>query len=186
MPVVNRRDTEDVSPSRTDGDGGCYTADALATIAALPRVDEHATTIDARIDVVWPALIEAVDAAFGRAPAAMYARLVGCRDNGSTGPRPLAEGSTTPGFRVVRVLPGAELVLDGRHRFSSYALTFCLEAAGRDRSRLRAETRAAFPGRAGALYRLLVIGTRGHVVAVRRLLSAVDRASTGSDGALAR
>jgi hypothetical protein len=38
---------------------------------------------------------------------------------------------------------------------------------------VRAETRAAFPGLQGRAYRALVIGTRGHVLAVRRLLRAV-------------
>jgi len=166
-----------VSSVQPPSDGTPEGAGALALIAQLPRVDEHSTTIDAGIDEVWPALIETVDAGFARAPAAVYARLVGCRDYASSGPRPLVEGSTIPGFRVVRIRPGAELVLEGRHRFSSYALIFRLERIGPDRSRASAETRATFPGPAGALYRLLVIGTRGHVVAVRRLLSTVQRRS---------
>jgi hypothetical protein len=86
-----------------------------------------------------------------------------------------AEGSTFPGFRVAAVVPGRELVLGGRHRFSSYALIFRLEPAGPGRSRLTAETRARFPGPAGGLYRLLVLGTGGHAVGVRRLLAAVRR-----------
>jgi hypothetical protein len=105
----------------------------------------------------------------------VYARLVGCRDYASSGPRPLVEGSTIPGFRVARVRPGAELVLEGRHRFSAYALIFRLEEIGPDRTRVSAETRATFPGPAGALYRVLVIRTGGHVVAVRRSLATVQR-----------
>ncbi len=38
-----------------------------------------------------------------------------------------------------------------------------------------AESRAEFPGASGRVYRGLVIGTRGHVVAVRRLLQAIKR-----------
>ncbi|MEU7379549.1 hypothetical protein AB0A91_05950 [Streptomyces sp. NPDC042207] len=72
---------------------------------------------------------------------------------------------------------GRELVLTGCHRFSSHALTFRLEPAGPGRSRLCAETRAAFPGPAGALYRRLV-STGGHAMGMRRLLSAIDRKST--------
>jgi hypothetical protein len=86
-------------------------------------------------------------------------------------------GSALPGFRVVAAVPGRELVLAGRHRFSSYALVFHLEPAGPGCSRLRAETRAAFPGLSGSLYRRLVIGTGGHAVGMRRLLSAVGRRS---------
>lgn len=155
--------------------GAIGTDEALLQIARLPRVDEHATTIDAGVDEVWRALLETLDAGFARAPASVYARLVGCRDHTSSGPRPLVEGSTLPGFRVVSARPGAELVLAGRHRFSSYALIFRLDDIGAHRSRLRAETRATFPGPGGAVYRLLVIGTGGHAVAVGRMLAKVQR-----------
>jgi hypothetical protein len=64
----------------------------------------------------------------------------------------------------------------GAHRFARYALVFCIESIDDgDRSLLRAETRAEFPGTKGRIYRALVIGTRGHVLVVRRLLSAVGR-----------
>ena len=64
------------------------------------------------------------------------------------------------------------LALEGRHRYSRYALTFRIDPDG-DGSRLSAETRAEFPGWAGRAYRAGVIGTRGHVVVVRRLLRSV-------------
>jgi hypothetical protein len=146
----------------------------------VPLLDEHATTIGAGAGVVWPALAETLDRAFGRAGAAGFARAVGCADVTVSGPRPFAEGSTLPGFRVAAVVPERELVLEGRHRFSSYTLVFRLDPAGGGRSVLRAESRAAFPGPAGALYRLVVIGSGGHVVGVRRLLSAVKRRSESS------
>ena len=66
-------------------------------------------------------------------------------------------------------------MLDGRHRFSTYAVIFRVEAVGHDRTRLHAESRASFPGPAGRAYRLLVVGSGGHVVAVRRLLSGIVR-----------
>ncbi len=146
-------------------------------IASLPYVDEHATVIAAEADDIWRALGETLDRSFSRPGMAGYVRLVGSADRTTSGPRPLAEGSTFPGFRVVAVVPGRELVLEGRHRFSSYALIFRLEHIGPGRSRLRAESRAVFPGLAGGLYRGLVIGTGGHVVGMRRLLSAVRRRS---------
>jgi hypothetical protein len=142
-------------------------------ISALPHVDEHATAVAAGVDDVWLALTETLEATFSRARAASYARAVGCADRVASGPRPFAEGSTVPGFRVAVAVPGSELVLAGRHRFSSYALIFRLERAGPGRSRLSAETRAAFPGLTGGAYRLLVIGTGGHAVIMRRLLSAI-------------
>jgi hypothetical protein len=82
-----------------------------------------------------------------------------------------------PGFRVVAMVPGSELVLRGRHRYSSYALLFRLEPFGSGGSRLRAESRAAFPGLTGGLYRLLIVRTGGHGVVVRRFLSTVRRRS---------
>lgn len=144
-------------------------------IAQLPYLDEHATAIAAGVDAVWPALVDYVDRAFSRAGMTLYARIVGCADSAASGPRPLAVGSTVPGFRVVTAVPGCELALEGRHRFSSYALIFRLEPVGSDGSQLRAESRAAFPGLHGRVYRLLVVGTGGHVLAVRRLVSAVRR-----------
>jgi hypothetical protein len=146
-------------------------------MAQLPYLDEHTTVISGGVDDVWPTLLGALDRAFSRPGATSYARAVGCADRTASGPRPLARGSTIPGFRVVAAVPGRELVLEGSHRYSSYALTFRLEQVGPGRSQLCAESRAAFPGLAGGVYRLLVIGTRVHVATVRGLLSAVRRES---------
>lgn len=80
------------------------------------------------------------------------------------------------GVRVARADAPRELALAGRLRFSDYALALRLDALDDGRAtRVRAETRAAFPGVAGGAYRLAVIGTRGHVLIVRRLLGAVAR-----------
>jgi hypothetical protein len=138
-----------------------------------PYLDEHERTIAAGADDVWTALTVAIDRSLSRPYAATYARAIGCADPVASGPRPLAEGSTIPGFRVAVAVPGSELVLEGRHRFSDYVLSFRIEAAGAGRSTLRAESRAAFPGLAGGAYRLLVVGTRGHVILVRRMLATV-------------
>jgi hypothetical protein len=139
----------------------------------LPYLDEHATAIAAGVDDVWLALIETLDQTFSRTHATSFARTVRCADRTASGPRPLAEGSTIPGFRVAAAAPGSELALEGRHRFSAYALIFRLDQVNAGRSLLRAESRAAFPGLAGGVYRLLVVGTGGHIVATRRLLSAI-------------
>jgi hypothetical protein len=63
----------------------------------------------------------------------------------------------------------------GRHRFSRYALVFRITERQDAPALLSAETRAEFPGGRGRLYRLLVIGSRGHVLATRSLLRAVRR-----------
>jgi len=144
-------------------------------IVGTPAEGEHAIDIDADVDDFWPILLETLDRSFSAPASARYARVVGCTDHTSSGPRPLTEGSTIPGFRVVVAVRGSELVVQGRHRFSSYALTLRLEQISAGRSRLRAESRAEFPGWAGQAYRLLVIRTGAHVVSVRRMLSAVKR-----------
>ncbi|MEU5045436.1 hypothetical protein [Streptomyces griseorubiginosus] len=144
-------------------------------IPAVPRIDEHTTLVRAGVGEVWQALLETLEDSFGRARTARYARLVGAADRAVSGPRPLAEGSAFPGFRVAAARPGRELVLIGRHHFSTYALIFRLDTTGDGRVRLRAESRARFPGHGGAVYRLLVIGTGAHATGVRHVLATVRR-----------
>lgn len=148
----------------------------------LPHLDEHTTLVGASADDVWRGLCAELERSFSRAPAAAYARLVGASDTRAAGPRPLAEGSAFPGFRVLVASPGEQLTLQGRHRFSSYLLIFRIEPQGPGRTRLRAESRAAFPGTAGGAYRRLVFGSGGHAVGMRRLLTAVRRTSESSSG----
>lgn len=143
------------------------------TAESLPHIDEHATTIDAGAGAVWEALLRVAEGSFSSAATGRFASLLGCADVDASGPRPLAAGSTIPGFRVEAAEPRRELALAGRHRFSEYALIFRLDDLGDDRTRVRAETRAAFPGLRGRAYRSLVIGTRAHVIVTRRLLEAV-------------
>ena len=60
----------------------------------------------------------------------------------------------------------------GRHRFARYELTFRVDPLDDGTCRVRARTSASFPGLRGRAYRALVIGTRGHVLVVRRMLGA--------------
>lgn len=144
-------------------------------VAELPHVDEHAITVAVDPSEVWPALLETVARAFSGRRTEPVAAILGCAERTETGGRPLHAGAALPGFRVERALPERELALVGRHRFSRYALIFRIDRVGPGRSRIRAETRAVFPGAAGRIYRALVIGTGGHLVVVRRLLAAVER-----------
>ncbi|MET0305527.1 MAG: hypothetical protein ABW196_04765 [Solirubrobacterales bacterium] len=139
----------------------------------LPHVDEHSTEIAASPEATWEALLRVVEGSFSSARTGRVARLLGCADVEASGPRPLATGSAFPGFHVESAECPRELALAGSHRFSEYALIFRIEEAGDRATRLRAETRAVFPGLEGAVYRTLVIGTRGHVLVTRRLLGAV-------------
>ena len=139
----------------------------------LPWIDEHSVGVAASPADTWAALVARPGEGRTRQQS-RFARLLGCEQTDYRG-RPGMEGSTSPGFRVAHAEPPRKLALEGRHRFSRYALTFRIDDAGAGRSLLRAETRAAFPGVAGQLYKTAVIRSRGHVLATRRLLQAVAR-----------
>jgi hypothetical protein len=140
---------------------GIAESNGAGEIAALPYVDEHACEVEAGAGETWEALLVAVERSFGGARVARIARLLGCEDEN--------------GFHVARSEPEAELALAGRHRFSRYALIFRIDSLAAGGSRVRAETRAEFPGLKGATYKTLVIRTRGHVLVTRRILGAVKR-----------
>jgi hypothetical protein len=144
-------------------------------VEALPWVDEHATELDGTPAVVWPALLRTAEKMTSGGAAPRYARMVGCADTEAGGPRPLEVGSTFPGFHVAELIPERLLALRGSHHFSDYELAFRLEPLGGVRTRLVAETRADFPGVKGRAYRALVIGTRMHVLVVRRVQRGVAR-----------
>lgn len=141
---------------------------------SLPFVDEHGVEVAAPPEAVWGSLCRVAEQSFSSPATARVARALGCEASEATGPRPLAEGSTVPGLLVALAERGSELALVGRHRYSEYALVFRLSGTG-GVTRLRAETRARFPGGAGRLYRAAVIGSRGHVLVTMRLLAAVKR-----------
>jgi hypothetical protein len=141
----------------------------------LPHVDEHALTAAAGREATWAALTRVVEGTVGAGSAPRFARILGCADTTAAGPRPLAEGSALPGFHVAAASPPGELALAGSHRFSSYALIFRLDELEGGSTRVRAETRAEFPHLKGSVYRALVIGTRLHVLATRRILAGVKR-----------
>lgn len=135
-------------------------------------MDEHAIEVAAPPEETWDAVRQTASGSFGGRGAELVARLLGCTETHSHGD-PAEPGSTITGFRISRADAPVELALEGEHRFSRYALIFHLEALSGERSRVRAETRAAFPGLHGRAYRALVIGTGGHVLVVKRLLRAV-------------
>jgi hypothetical protein len=147
---------------------------AVVPASRLPLIDRHATSVAAPPEAVWDAVGDALVAGFSARTGALYARAVGCTDTRSSEAGPLHEGATIPGFHVTGAEPGRRLALEGRHRFSVYALVFTLEPADGG-TRLTAESRAVFPGLGGRLYRAALLRTGGHVFAVRRLLQGVRR-----------
>lgn len=126
----------------------------------LPYLDEHRLGIAAPRDLVWAALMRYV-ASLGVSEGGPLARLLG------TEPR--------TGFAVSRAVPGQQLNLSGRHRFARYTLVFEVAEVPDGQTVLCARSYADFPGLHGRAYRALVIGTRFHVVATRRLLRSIRR-----------
>jgi hypothetical protein len=144
-------------------------------IESLPFIDELSTEVDATPQQAWEAVLASVDHLGARATSRATEHALGAVPNRRTGD--VGEiGSTIPGFLVTRSVPPAVLALMGEHRYSRYALVFRIAEQGPDRPLLlSAETRAEFPGLTGRLYRLLVIGSRGHAVATRSLLRSIRR-----------
>jgi hypothetical protein len=135
---------------------------------ALPFIDEHTRRIDAPADAVWEALLGVLRRQM--AGSERIARILGCHPAHASAEFTGNVGDAVPGFCVVEAERGRRLVLRGRHRFSDYALTFVLDDRG-----LHAQTRAAFPGVPGRLYRAAVIGSGGHRVVVERMLREIGR-----------
>jgi len=134
-----------------------------------PYVDEHQVVMRAPRDRVWAALTSYVEGVLATGHSSVVTRLLGAVPASGFGESSRADGD--------------RLELIGRHRFSQYRLVFSLHDAGAATA-LRATTYAAFPGLHGRAYRALVIGTRLHVLATRRMLDAVRRRSEdGGPGA---
>ncbi len=139
-------------------------------MTVLPFVDEHRLLVPAPPAAVWRALAGHVGAMTGAGPLAWALGTDPRRASGA----PLQVGATVPGFAVTEVEPERLARLTGRHRFSRYALTFTLAAAPGG-TMLGARTDAAFPGPHGRAYRLLVISSGAHRLAVARLLRDIRR-----------
>ncbi len=142
----------------------------------LSRMDEHAVVVAAKPDLVWDAALDVVRRSFSGTWTRGTARLLGCDPSAASGWEAGTVGSTVPGFRVLAADRPDVLVLAGRHRFARYGIVLRVEPSP-EGARCRLETRADFPGVHGRLYRLAVIGTGGHVVAVRHLLRRIQRAA---------
>ncbi|WP_445149674.1 hypothetical protein [Baekduia sp. Peel2402] len=147
-------------------------------MSELPLIDEHAMVVDASPAATWDAVDAVVRGSFASRRTERFARALGCEPATRSGDA-LVAGATLPGFAIVRAEPDAALVLEGRHRFARYRLTFTLASLDDGaRCRVTAITHAAFPGARGRVYRALVIGTRAHVLVTRRLLTAIRRRAT--------
>jgi hypothetical protein len=148
-------------------------------IESLPFVDEHAVSVSATPEETWEALLATLGTGFSNTrPGRAVVRRLDCSPSECNG-EPGQIGSTIPGFIVTRAVPPAVLALMGEHRYSRYALVFRITERNDAPLLLSAETRAEFPGRSGSVYRTLVIGSRGHLLATGSLLRGVRRAAQG-------
>ena len=139
----------------TENDGFRRAAEGLARPA---YVDEHSVTLTTPVPRAWDAVRSYVDDLLARGEES---RLTG-----------LLATDPPAGFEVTEEQRPHLLSLAGRHRFSDYVLDLRVAPDG-DGSRVTAVTYADFPGARGRAYRTAVIGSRGHVVAVRRILAAI-------------
>ena len=144
-------------------------------LESLPFVDEHYIQIAAPPEIVWDALIHAVDGIGAGRSAPRISRVLGCAQTEVRGGGAGDVGSTLPGFMVTRAIKPAVLALMGQHRYSRYALIFRILQKPSGLVLLSAQTRAEFPGRSGRAYRSLVIGSRGHVAATTSIMRSVRK-----------
>jgi hypothetical protein len=119
----------------------------------LPYIDEYSTTVAVSKDDTWSAVLQVM-----------------CGNPDEPARAPI-------GFVVDEAIPGQRLALRGRHWFAAYRLVFILDEV-RDGdvtlgTRVHAQTWAVFPGVKGRIYRTLVIGSRGHRVAVWSMLNRI-------------
>jgi hypothetical protein len=145
----------------------------------LPPIDEHSIEVDAPAEATWAALFPTLEKAFNSRRAQRYSQRVGSTVIVADGDLH-HPGGTLPGFCVTRSIAPVMLALAGEHRFAKYALVFRIDLLPGQRSCVKLETRAQFLGRRGRLYRAGVIGTRGHVLVVNRMLRAIKRRSERS------
>ena len=146
-------------------------------LESLPYVDEHSIEVEATAAATWEALVSYFAGAGAHRLAGPIATGLGCVPSKRSG-APGQIGSAVPGFVVARSVAPAVLALMGQHRYSRYALIFRIADPRGGPVRLSAETRAEFPGRTGAVYRLLVISSRGHVVATTHMLRSIRKLAT--------
>jgi len=140
----------------------------------LPAIDEHSIEVAAPAEATFAALFPTLESALGSRFAQSYCERMDAVEKEAHGDLH-HPGGTLPGFTVTRAIAPVMLALAGKHRFAQYAVVFKIDLLPGQRSRVRLETRAQFTGRKGSFYKIGVIGTRGHVLVVRRMLRSIKR-----------
>ena len=127
---------------------------------SIPLLDEHSAMLHRSRSTVWP-VVRQYARSLAQSDVVVLGRILG------TEPR--------SGFEVEEEVEGERLALCGRHRFARYRLVFELTAQPNDATKLSVQSYAAFRGVLGQLYRALLMGTGGHVLAVRHMLRTIQR-----------
>lgn len=140
----------------------------------LPPVDEHYIEVEAPAEATYAALFPTLESALGSKFAHSYCERVGAAETETHGDLH-HPGGTLPGFTVIRAIAPVMLALSGEHKYAKYAVVFRIDLLPGQRSRVRLETRAQFAPRRGRLYKAAVLGTRGHVLIVNRMLRSIKR-----------
>jgi hypothetical protein len=127
---------------------------------SLPLLDEHSAILRGSPSAAWQA-VRQYALSLAQSDHVVLGRLLG----------------TDPpsGFDVAEEITGERMALAGRHRFARYRLVFELEERPGNATKLSVLSFAAFPGVRGRLYRALLMGTGGHVIAVRHMLRTIER-----------
>jgi hypothetical protein len=133
---------------------------SLRVMDPLPYVDEHVQPLGVGVEPAFAAVAAVARRLAERPLLRLFVRAWDTRPES--------------GFAVAESVPPERVVLRGSHRFSTYELAFLVEPGPRG-SIVRARTSAVFPRLPGRLYRSLVIGSGGHVLAVRGMLRTIAR-----------
>lgn len=162
---------------------------AVSEATLLPFVDAWSIDIEAPPRVVWESLLASVPGARPGWVTRVWAAAWGADPVESNGLSAHVLGAERPGFTVSEVVPLVTYALAGTHRYARYQLVFRLTQLGGGRTRLTAETFASFPGTAGRLYRMLLITTQTHALAmwiiVRVLRQRAERSAGRRDDSFA-
>ena len=140
----------------------------------LPPIDEHYIDVEAPAEATFAALFPTLESALGGKFAHSYCERIGAMETEAHGDLH-HPGGTLPRFTVTRAIAPVMLAMTGEHRYAKYAVVFRIDLLPGQRSRVRLETRADFCSGRGKLYKAAVLGTRGHILIVNRMLRSIKR-----------
>lgn len=138
--------------------------------SVLPFVDRFTRVGEVSLLHAWEATQSLIAAILSTRAASLVARALGCLNVTPEKAGALEEGTQLAGFFVAEADSPHRLVLAGEHRLAEYAFIIDLRSFDSGSVRFSIETRAAFKGRAGALYKRLVVESRFHACVMRALL----------------